>query len=369
MKLFIGENIRRLRREKNVTQEKLADYLSVSTQAVSKWERGETFPDITMVLPLAGYFGVSSDELLGLDKAKEEESIQDYLSRWWDLVIRGLGGESVELITKAHKEYPNDFRITIRYAYDLIGGNADNLDTDVLAHAEELEGLCERILEECTVDDIRDDAIDILAKVKKAQGDINGAVEMLSRFPSWFGCIKGQKCEQLFDKGSEEWFYWLHKNIFDLSFGAIQKSIRSIWYSRKTHTEKIDIINRLMCLMEKLQEEMNYEPFYRVLSGCYSEIAGRCRGAGEYKNAVEYYRRNLEWSKKYDDFASSDRTVSNLPQQFKYDLTADWGSSKIHNQVKVVLLWLENNPWLEELRQDEDFRALLDEYRPFAKDL
>ena len=65
MQLYIGENIKRLRRQKGITQETLAERMNVSTAAVSKWERNETFPDISMVIPLASYFGVSTDELLG----------------------------------------------------------------------------------------------------------------------------------------------------------------------------------------------------------------------------------------------------------------------------------------------------------------
>ena len=56
MKLLIGENIKRLRAEKGITQE--AQYMHVSAAAVSKWEKNESMPDITMVIPLASYFGV-----------------------------------------------------------------------------------------------------------------------------------------------------------------------------------------------------------------------------------------------------------------------------------------------------------------------
>ena len=73
MQLYIGENIKRLRKQKGVTQETLAERMHVSTAAVSKWERNETLPDISMVIPLASYFDVSTDELLGLDAAKNEE--------------------------------------------------------------------------------------------------------------------------------------------------------------------------------------------------------------------------------------------------------------------------------------------------------
>ena len=75
----IGENIKRLRRERKVTQEALASQLGLSCQAVSKWERGDSLPDISVIVPLANFFRVSTDEILGLDTARREFEIQNYL--------------------------------------------------------------------------------------------------------------------------------------------------------------------------------------------------------------------------------------------------------------------------------------------------
>ena len=57
MTLLIGENIKRLRRERNLTQEEMAAHLGISFQSISKWERGDGYPDIAMLPPLANYFG------------------------------------------------------------------------------------------------------------------------------------------------------------------------------------------------------------------------------------------------------------------------------------------------------------------------
>mgnify|MGYP003293686334 CR=1 FL=1 len=56
--LNIGKAIKRLRHEKDITQEELANALGVTNQAVSKWESKNTYPDITMLFPLAEIFGV-----------------------------------------------------------------------------------------------------------------------------------------------------------------------------------------------------------------------------------------------------------------------------------------------------------------------
>ena len=59
----IGKNIRRLRREKNMTQEELAENLNVSVSAVSQWETAANLPDVMLSPALASFFGVLTDEL------------------------------------------------------------------------------------------------------------------------------------------------------------------------------------------------------------------------------------------------------------------------------------------------------------------
>ena len=51
--LHLAENLRKYRLEKDLTQEDVADYLNITPQSVSKWERGETYPDITLLPALA----------------------------------------------------------------------------------------------------------------------------------------------------------------------------------------------------------------------------------------------------------------------------------------------------------------------------
>lgn len=63
----IGQNIRNLRLADGMTQRQLAYHLRVSTQAVSKWERGQAYPDMTLLVPIARLFSVTLDELFGCD--------------------------------------------------------------------------------------------------------------------------------------------------------------------------------------------------------------------------------------------------------------------------------------------------------------
>ena len=62
MKIHIGANIKELRKRKNITQEKLAEYLGITYQTVSKWENGTSLPSISLLPAIANIFNVSIDE-------------------------------------------------------------------------------------------------------------------------------------------------------------------------------------------------------------------------------------------------------------------------------------------------------------------
>ena len=68
MKLKIGDNIKRLRKERNLTQEEFAQVLGVSYQSVSRWENNTCYPDIELIPVIAEYFCVSADKLMGVEK-------------------------------------------------------------------------------------------------------------------------------------------------------------------------------------------------------------------------------------------------------------------------------------------------------------
>ena len=79
MTLKIGEKIKVLRKQHDVTQEKLAAYLNISYQAVSKWENGTALPDISLIPAISNFFGISADYLLGIQIDKTNEDIEKTL--------------------------------------------------------------------------------------------------------------------------------------------------------------------------------------------------------------------------------------------------------------------------------------------------
>ncbi len=72
--MYLSENLKKYRLLKNLTQEDVAEYLNITPQSVSKWERGESFPDITFLPALANIFETSIDLLIGMDTIRAEQT-------------------------------------------------------------------------------------------------------------------------------------------------------------------------------------------------------------------------------------------------------------------------------------------------------
>lgn len=74
-KITLHEQLQKLRKEKGLTQEGLAEIFRVTNQAVSKWESGSCYPDIAILPEMADFYGVSIDTLFGRDKPSEYSKI------------------------------------------------------------------------------------------------------------------------------------------------------------------------------------------------------------------------------------------------------------------------------------------------------
>ncbi len=239
MELNIGSNIKRLRQEKGMTQERLAELLCVSTAAVSKWEAKNTYPDITMLFPLADIFGIRVDELLGYDEAKAQSDIRRALDEYYEHHVQGRLAEAEAVILNARKKYPHDYRVMNTYMWHKAGGHAGNSKEVLLDNREELTQICTCILEGCTIEPIRMEAITMKAKLLHAAGDTMGALELLSQIPSWGNSVE-EKIERLYAKDTPEYRYYNRRNCYSLMDGMANKLARTVEFDPElTKEEKI----------------------------------------------------------------------------------------------------------------------------------
>ena len=116
----IGEKIKELRIENNLTQEQLADYLFVSYQAVSKWETGVSNPDLSLIAPLTKLFRISADELLGLnEKDKRRIELEEKIRNLRGMIFESVNG-LLELNETEAEEPHIEFAETIKRLREMI---------------------------------------------------------------------------------------------------------------------------------------------------------------------------------------------------------------------------------------------------------
>jgi len=218
MNIKIGEIIKKLRKERDVTQEKLADYLGISYQAVSKWENGTALPDITLVVPLANFFGVSTDELFSLNEQITNEKIIEYLEKGKKLFSLGDMQSCIELMRKALEEYPRnyDFMLYLARAIQWKQLNDTNKDCD------EIIKLCERILEDCTNNNTRHETMQVLCTAYKDAGQNDKAIKTAKEMPS-FSASSGWLLSMLYE-GDERIAQKQQNILFYINFAAHELS-------------------------------------------------------------------------------------------------------------------------------------------------
>ena len=126
----LGDVIKTKRKELGLTQAQLAEALGISTQAVSKWERGAGYPDVSQIVPLARTLNISTDNLLDYkDRYKE-------LNHTWLLAsCKYEGGEEsiytlIDIDEKALKEYPDDYTFLYRRVVDKFRAALDEEDQE-----------------------------------------------------------------------------------------------------------------------------------------------------------------------------------------------------------------------------------------------
>lgn len=104
---IIANSIKTLRKKNGISQEKLAEYLGVSFQAVSKWENGTTMPDITLLPDISRFFGITVDELLQVAMVNDDKQYREYYERAQECFDRGDMERHLAIWKEAFHKMPN----------------------------------------------------------------------------------------------------------------------------------------------------------------------------------------------------------------------------------------------------------------------
>lgn len=357
MELNIGANIKRLRLAKGLTQEQLAKLLNVSTAAISKWEAKNIYPDITMLYPLAEIFNVSIDELLGYDQLKIKVDIDNLISEYQKFNVNGNFTEASKLIAEARKKYPQDYRIMNTYMWNKAGGKTVNHIEKLLKNQKEFTQICDCILDGCTQENLRIDAICMKAKLLYFGGNTESALEILSLLPDWLTPFAK---EQLFDKNTPDFHYWIKRNYYGLVNVMAIKHARIIWFdSMLSISEKTEKIEAVAETYSQMSQNENFKIFCIGEHAVYAFLADTLTlNNGAVEDVIHIREKQFVSIEKLMRIAESDMILSeSLKRTYKTNNMIEWVVNRLLSLPQPQFVKLrENSEYMEMLskwqRQD-----------------
>lgn len=370
MNIYFGENIKKLRKQQDLTQEGLADLLGVTFQAVSKWERGESYPDITLLPVIADFFNTTVDELLGVDKAKNEREILSVIDKFDNRKYNGTDGP-YDFILEAYKKYPSDFRIVVRYMHSLI---KDCLGTDdLLKHKKEIISIYNRIQEYCINDEIRICAKSLLIHYYKPLTQIESsgitAKEMydiidtmphitdskeilMSYMPIDEATIK-QGCRDLID----ELLYILNNTVAHYSF--YYNLINPKFTDERVYSA-IKAMELMRDVFKRFYTDGNYGKSWRVVIYNYGHLGELYHRVGNFNKAYENLRICAELANKFDTMPNeTERTALFFEETIlnKQEDVAVYLDTSVCDQMKRYML--DKYELSDEFKQTTEFQNIL----------
>lgn len=308
----IGETIKKLRRERDITQEQLADFLSVSVSAISQWECGRTCPDIAQLPALANVFDVTSDFILGIDIDKKEARIDQIRDEAYQVSKLGKKAEAAEMLRAGLKEFPN--------SYDLMWSLCD-----CLCYPQKGE----------TEDEKRNRVAEHTALLEKR---VEGSPSLRDKFNAtgelcWVYCRAGRKedAERLANTLPDKWTP-IKDNIYrgmatgieklssfkaDIFDDITQGCLYMRWITNfsdddgkpaYTDEEAITIHKKIIAVYEILYEDRDFGSDGQWLGIAHSDIAERYANLGDAENTLYHLEMSVPFHVTADILRSKSET-------------------------------------------------------------
>lgn len=367
LEMAIGEKIKSFRNKREITQEQLAAYLNISFQSVSKWECGDAYPDITMLPKIAMFFGITTDELLCIDKLKEQEEIEEYIKQHYKALSIGHTQEAVAIMREANTKYPSNFRI--------MSDLANAIQTNAIALCEighqqgieyqqqswkEIISIGEKIIRECRDHQIRQSIIQVMVSSYKHLNEIEKAKKLINENLSGFWASNDKMLENVLE--DEELVKQRQQNIVTL----LPLFTNEMYYLSENFSkeEKLIINENIIKIYSMIFADGDYGVNNIPISGRYIDIMNIYLELGNNEKFLENLKKVSELSINYD----------NLPEQFIHTsplvnkLSAGKTIKRYKGNQTYNLLKRLNEEKYNGIRDTLEFKEICEELKKYSKE-
>ncbi len=359
MKLAISRTIRRLRKEKDITQEALAAALGVTSQSVSRWENDAAYPDMELIPAIANYFGVTTDVLFGMDEETKEYRLVQYQERYQE--ARTLE-EEIRIVREAVKEVPADCFWRGRLCCLLTGGSKELARANlpeirehfryVWEHETEWNGWRFRVLRamiEAEEEEKLEALLDLLDENNFTRLDaLIGRYDFLDEVEKYNYTIQTHLHDTL---------HWIFLQDFCKRDRASYKNARS----------RIDGQKVILAIMDVLRNpETDADAWLDTRAFAHMRLAGGCFGAGEIEEGFTALEKSLELYKTLFMLPEDTVLAYNSPvlDTLRLTVTAEYKSNHAGTLARC-LLDSRGWEWFNCVRETPRFCGLVDSVRCF----
>ena len=363
--MTIGENIRRLRRERDITQEGLAEMLGISSQAVSGWETNRTAPDISQLAPLCSIFEVSADVILGIDVDAKQRRIEELYRAAHEIACTGDHSRSIGMAEDALAQFPDSHKLMQFYAEEIY----------LYSHmiAEEAREAAEKralgyldILRTSPDTRIRNEAIVISCLWFARLGRTEEAEALAkSMESSW---TSGELLGRIY-KGTKK--AQAHQNeVVGQFVHAMGYQLDELLDCRNddgspicTEDEKLELMGMSVQMFRLMIPQGDYMFYAQYIEVLRSKMAAIYLARQDCVNALACIRDAAEMAVHFDTYETGTPHTSPLLRGLG-GLERWWHDT--HNRSHDLLKYLDGDDCAI-LHENPEFRAILDELRKYAK--
>ena len=364
--MTIGQNIKKLRKNADMTQEELAEMLSVSSQAVSRWETDSAMPDISMLPSLCNIFNVSADELLGIDSAKQDEEINEICKKADEKSSRGYMKEAREILEEGLRKFPKSYSLMhdLMYVASTQSDDDDYSPEERNLFKQEAIKLGEKILSSCNQDEIRQGAIQILCFSYYDIGETEKAKALAEKMPHMVLCKESlmptiTKGDKKFHAKQAE----THKHIQHLETRICYMNTKMDNGEWRYSDEEICCLrDKAIALLNIIFEDGNFGFYHCHLTDIHSNQAEYYAGLQSVEKTL-YHLKNA--SKHAIAFLKWDKGGEYTCLLFKGMKRGKFSTNDPRNTV-LYLLESMNSEKFEFLFDNEDFINIKNQLEPLA---
>ena len=347
--MSFGKTIKKLRREREMTQEQLAEILSISPQAVSRWETDVAMPDISLIAPLCNLFNITSDELLEIHLAQKQEHIKAICDEAEKHLQRGYLDEARNILENGLKKYPDNIELIYQLMFLSFWQRNSTGDSKYIDEAIKWG---EQILKRSTEDHQRHGAIQILCYVYRDAGRIDEAIKLAKSMPL---LCESQECllsriysgNKAYEAKQNE-IYSLFQHLSHSLFSLQTKLDSGEW--SYTQEEYAALRDKRIALLNLFFENGDYGFYHTHLCDTHREQAFYYAKNNDDEKALKHLRSAAEHAIKFITSVDEERTSL----VFRGMNRGSWTTDDSDNEAKNLLDKMANRVF-DNIRTTEEF--------------